>query len=94
MVKDPTTSPLPSEEDSSVDSTPVHLDLSELCAEQSDQDLAFLRTYGLNQPDLNNSDDDDDDDAYCMKQGEKTDLRRCTGCRFTRYCSKNCQIKD
>ena len=33
-------------------SDPVHLDLSELCAEQSDQELAFLRPYGLNQPDL------------------------------------------
>ena len=45
-VKDPTTSPLPSEVDSSVDSTPVYLDLSELCAEQSEHDLAFLKTYG------------------------------------------------
>ena len=90
-VRDHTSKALPSEVDSSVDSTPVHLDLSELCAEQSDQDLAFLRTYGLNKPDLNNSDDDDDsprDCAYCMKQGKKADLRRCTGCRFTRYCSK------
>ena len=63
--------------DSSVDSTPVHLDLSELCAERSDKELAFLSAFGLNQPDLNNPDDDDDDSprdcAYCMKQGEKTD---------------------
>ena len=47
-VKDPTTRPLPSEVDSSVGFTPVPLDLSELCAEQSDQDLEFLRIHGLN----------------------------------------------
>ena len=48
-VKDPTTRPLPIEVDSSVDSIPVPLDLSELCAEHSDQELAFLR------PQLNES---------------------------------------
>ena len=25
---------------------------------------------------------------YCMKQGEKTDLRRCTGCRFISCCKR------
>ena len=62
-----TTRPLHNEVNSSVHSNPVHLDLLELCAERSDQELAFLRTR-LNQSDKNNS--DSDECAYCMIQGE------------------------
>ena len=57
--------------------------------------------YGLNQSCmyLNNSDKDKKSPrgcAYCIlhETGKKVDLQRCTGCRFARYCSIDCQINN
>ena len=30
----------------------------------------------------------------CLKKGSLTALRRCTGCKSSSYCSKDCQISD
>ena len=47
----------------------------------------------LNQFEEPDSDEDlPDVCSNCMKEGEE--LRRCLGCKFVRYCSKECQTSD
>ena len=85
-----------------VNTAKVQSDLHELSAEATESEKSFildtsaeseLRKYLLNQ----SSEPDSDVDlpsvcGNCMKEGE--DLRRCTGCKFIRYCSKNCQVTE
>ena len=52
-----------------------------------------FRMYLLNQSSEPDSDVDSPSACgNCMKEADG--LRRCTGCEFVRYCSKNCQVKD
>ena len=52
-----------------------------------------FRKYLLNQSSGPDSDVDSPSVCdNCKKEGEQ--LRHCTGCKFVRCCSKNCQVTD
>ena len=55
-------------------------DLNKLCAEEAESEQ---------------SDSDIDSPSgcgNCLKEGGQ--FPRCTGCKYVRYCSKNCQVED
>ena len=78
-------------------------DLHELSAEVAESEKSSIlldtsdeleyRKHLLNQ--FSEPDSDEDSPSVCgncMKEGEE--LRRCLGCKFLRYCSKECQASD
>ena len=78
-------------------------DLHELSAEVAESEKSSIlldtsdelefRKHLLNQ--LSEPDSDEDSPSVCgncMK--EREELRRCLGCKFVRYCSKECQASD
>ena len=86
-----------------VNTAQVQSDLNELSVQEAeseqasilDSDKLELRQYFFNQSPEPDSESDVDSSGVCgncMKQGEE--LPRCTGCKFVRYCSKNCQVTD
>ena len=81
----------------------TQLDLHELSAEVAESEMSSIlldtsdelefRKHLLNQ--FSEPDSDEDSPSVCgncMKEGEE--LRRCLGCKFIRYCSKECQASD
>ena len=81
----------------------AQLDLHELSAEVAESEKSSIlldtsdelefRKHLLSQ--FSEPDSDEDSPSVCcncMKEGEE--LRRCLGCKFVRYCSKECQASD
>ena len=78
--------------------TSVRSDVNELSVDEAEQNdsvdsesddsqfrkhlLSYIPEPGIEPPDIC---------SYCDKEGE---LKKCTGCRFVRYCSKKCQAAD
>ena len=87
-------------ESGNVNAAQIHSDLHELYAEEANSeepswlysDELEFRKCLFNKP--YNPYSDNDILSICsswMKQG--VEFPRCTGCRFARYCSKNCHVK-
>ena len=54
-------------------------DLNKLCAEETESEQS--------DPEI----DSPSASGYCLKEGEQS--LKCTGCKYVRYCSKNCQVE-
>ena len=63
----------------------AQLDSNRLSAEAAVEHSSIL---------LENNKDSDVVCARCLKRGNQSELRRCTGCKSFSYCSKDCQISD
>ena len=83
-------------ESRTVNTTQVHSDLHELYADEAkseDSDELKFRKCLFNQPyEPHSYIDTLSICSNCIKQEEE--FPRCTSCRFARYCSKNCHVKD
>ena len=86
----------PSKRSSSEKQWPKHLD------NQASEHLSLAEEQALLREILEEADIDSDDDledtgdcAYCHHKPEKgVELKKCSRCRVTHYCSVNCQKED
>ena len=63
----------------------VQLDLNKLSAEAAVEHSSIL---------VDKCDDSEIVCTHCLKKGSMTALRRCTACKSSSYCSKDCQRSD